>query len=154
MPHLDALIARGVQTELQTVEPVISPTVWSSIATGQEPETHGIGDFFGDARDLAAPTIFERLAAQGVRVGLHEYLVTWPPQPLPNGFVVPGWLRIDDTTHPADAILARRRPGLPLRHPRAREAGRRSTTKASRSSRRRPSSGTRSPSTSVSTPAP
>ena len=35
---------------LETVEPVISPTVWTSIATGRSPEAHGITSFFGDAR--------------------------------------------------------------------------------------------------------
>ena len=69
MPNLKALLKRGVHAELETVEPVISPVVWTSIATGQPPETHGIGDFFGDARAIQSPTIFERASVQGLRVG-------------------------------------------------------------------------------------
>lgn len=104
MPNLAALMARGIHAEMATVEPVISPTVWTSIATGRSPEAHGITSFFGDSRDVAVPTIFERLAAQGLRVGAYDYLFTWPPQTLPDGFLIPGWLRRDDRTSPPDAF--------------------------------------------------
>jgi hypothetical protein len=104
LPHLAKLIARGVHADLATVEPVISPVVWTSIATGQPPEVHGIGDFFGDARAIAAPTIFERLAVQGLRVGTYEWLVTWPPRALPGGFVIPDWLRRDGALAPPDVF--------------------------------------------------
>ena len=50
LPNLAALIARGVSAELETVEPVISPVVWTSIATGQRPEVHGVHDFFAEER--------------------------------------------------------------------------------------------------------
>jgi predicted AlkP superfamily phosphohydrolase/phosphomutase len=105
LPHFAALLKRGVHANLATVEPVISPVVWTSIATGQPPEVHGIGDFFGDAREIAAPSIFERLAAQGLRVGTYEWLVTWPPRPLPGGFVIPDWLRRDGAISPSDAFV-------------------------------------------------
>jgi len=104
LPNLAKLIARGVHANLETVEPVISPVVWTSIATGQPPDVHGIGDFFADARQIAAPTIFERLAVQGMRVGTYEWLVTWPPRPLPGGFVIPDWLRRDLSISPPDVF--------------------------------------------------
>ena len=104
LPNLAALIARGASAQLETVEPVISPVVWTSIATGQPPEVHGIGDFFADARRVASPTIFERLAVQGLRVGTYEWLVTWPPRPLPGGFVIPDWLRRDGALSPPDVF--------------------------------------------------
>jgi predicted AlkP superfamily phosphohydrolase/phosphomutase len=104
LPNLAALIERGVAAELETVEPVISPVVWTSMATGQRPEVHGVHDFFADARSVAAPTIFERLAVQGLRVGTYEWLVTWPPRALPGGFVIPDWLRRDLALAPADVF--------------------------------------------------
>jgi len=110
MPNLKAFLKRGVHAELETVEPVISPVVWTSIATGQPPEIHGIGDFFGDARAIRAPTIFERASVQGLRVGTFEWLVSWPAQELPGGFVAPAWLRQDHTTSPADLFV---RAGIP-----------------------------------------
>ena len=102
LPHFRALMADGVHADLDTVEPVTSPVVWTSIATGRSPEHHGVTDFFSNATRIEVPTMFERLAAQGRRVGLYDYLMTWPPAPLPQGFVIPGWLRRDDTTSPRD----------------------------------------------------
>ena len=101
MPNLAALMARGVHAEMSTVEPVNSPTVWTTIATGQPPETTGIASFIVDERDLRVPRVFEWLTHQGLRVGLYQYLVTWPPRPLPGGFVIPGWLSGGPETAPA-----------------------------------------------------
>lgn len=84
------------------MEPVSSPTVWTSLATGRAPADHRVTSFFGTARAVAVPTVFERMAARGLRVGLYDWLVTWPPRALPDGFVVPGWLRRDDAVWPPD----------------------------------------------------
>ena len=102
LPNLAAIAASGVTAELTTVEPVISPVVWTSLATGVAPERHGIRHFLATRVDLEVPTIFERLAAQGHRVGLYDWLVMWPPPVLERGFVVPGWLRRDASVTPAD----------------------------------------------------
>ncbi len=102
LPNFAALAARGVTAEMTTVEPVISPVVWTSIATGRSPAAHGVTDFFRNRTHVRVPTVFERLAARGQRVGLYEYLVTWPPRTLPDGFVIPDWLRRDDRVTPPD----------------------------------------------------
>ena len=102
LPELAALLARGAGAELETVEPVISPVVWTSIATGRSPGAHRISGFASTRLNLATPTVFERLAAAGLRVGLYDYLVTWPPPALPNGFVAPGWMRRDARVWPPD----------------------------------------------------
>jgi arylsulfatase A-like enzyme len=102
LPNLAALAKRGVTGGMATVEPVNSPSVWTSIATGRSPAVHGISDFFATRMRVQAPSVFERLAAAGVRVGLYDYLVTWPPRRFPNGFVIPGWLRRDDAVSPRD----------------------------------------------------
>ncbi len=104
MPRLAALLAEGVHADLATVEPVISPVVWSSVATGRAPAAHGVLNFYADARTVAVPTVFERMAAQGLRVGVYDWLVSWPPQSLPGGFVIPGWLRRDERVHPTDVF--------------------------------------------------
>lgn len=102
LPNFAAVAARGVTAEMETVEPVISPTVWTSIATGRSPDAHGVTDFFRNRTHVRVPTVFERLARRGLRVGLQEWLVTWPPRTLPNGFVIPDWLRRDERVSPAD----------------------------------------------------
>jgi hypothetical protein len=102
LPQLAALVARGATADLDTVEPVVSPVVWTSVATGRSPRAHGVSGFLTSRLQLRTPTAFERLAAAGLRVGLYEWLVTWPPAPLPGGFVVPGWMRRDDSVWPAE----------------------------------------------------
>ena len=102
LPNLAGIARDGIEAELATVEPVVSPVVWSSVATGRSPENHGVGGFLGTRLILRVPTVFDRLAAAGLRVGLLEWLVTWPPQPLPEGFVATGWMRRDGSLHPPD----------------------------------------------------
>jgi hypothetical protein len=102
LPNLAALMKRGVHADLATVEPVNSPTVWTAMATGQPPDVTGIASFLVDERDIQVPRVFEWLSHQGLRVGMYQYLVTWPPRPLPNGFVIPGWLAGGPETVPAD----------------------------------------------------
>lgn len=104
LPHLDEVRRRGVTADLQTVEPVNSPTNWTTIATGRRPEVHGVTSFFANAELIRVPTVWERLADRGVKVGLYDYLVTWPPKTLPGGFVIPGWTRLDDAVTPPDVF--------------------------------------------------
>ena len=104
LPHFAELQRAGVQAELETVEPVISPTVWTSIATGRSPDAHHIVNFLQTALDRPVPTVFERLSAAGHRVGVYDYLVTWPPAPLANGFLVPGWTRRGPEVWPSDVF--------------------------------------------------
>jgi predicted AlkP superfamily phosphohydrolase/phosphomutase len=102
LPHLKALMDRGVSADLGSVEPLFSPPVWTSVATGRSPKEHGVDFFYANRFSIKVPTMWERFAGAGLRVGLYDYLVTWPPQELPGGFVVPGWLRRDESVWPAD----------------------------------------------------
>jgi predicted AlkP superfamily phosphohydrolase/phosphomutase len=45
MPNLAALIDRGVMGHLATLQPMVSPMLWTSIATGKRPAKHGIHGF-------------------------------------------------------------------------------------------------------------
>ncbi len=110
LPNLGALRDRGVTAELTGLLPLLSPALWTSIATGTNPQTHGVRFFYDNRLSIQVPTVWERLAAAGLRVGLYDYLVTWPPRDLPGGFVVPAWLRRDDRVTPPDLF---ERAGLP-----------------------------------------
>lgn len=104
LPHLRALAARGAQAELRSVEPTNSPTVWTSIATGRSPAAHGVTHFYATRHAIEAPVVWEMLARRGRRVGLYDYLVTWPPPTLAGGFVIPGWMRRSAQITPPDAF--------------------------------------------------
>lgn len=45
MPTLKRLMERGVHGRIQTLDPPLSPMLWTSIATGFRADTHGIGGF-------------------------------------------------------------------------------------------------------------
>ncbi len=45
MPHLKKLIEGGTSGKLATLDPPLSPTLWTSIATGKRPYKHGIHGF-------------------------------------------------------------------------------------------------------------
>ena len=45
MPTLQALLNRGSAGNLATLQPVISPMLWNSIATGKTAEKHGVLGF-------------------------------------------------------------------------------------------------------------
>lgn len=45
MPHLQGLVERGVIGNLATLRPVLSPMLWTSIATGKRAHKHGIHGF-------------------------------------------------------------------------------------------------------------
>jgi len=45
MPHLAGLLEQGVRGNLNTIQPPLSPMVWTSIATGKRPPKHGVLGF-------------------------------------------------------------------------------------------------------------
>ena len=45
LPVLSGVINRGVMGNLSTIEPILSPIVWTSIATGKLPHKHGVLGF-------------------------------------------------------------------------------------------------------------
>ena len=45
MPHLARLLQQGVRGNVATIQPPLSPMVWTSIATGKRPPKHGIFGF-------------------------------------------------------------------------------------------------------------
>ncbi len=51
MPNLEKLIDGGVMGRLTTLDPPLSPTLWTSIATGKRPYKHGIHGFTEPTED-------------------------------------------------------------------------------------------------------
>ena len=45
LPHIASLIREGTSGELRTFEPILSPIIWTTIATGKSPDKHGVGWF-------------------------------------------------------------------------------------------------------------
>lgn len=100
LPHLAALLpgATAIRAEL----PELSPVNWTSLATGQGPEVHGVFGFTRldpvsyalsvvDATAVACPTIFDRLGAAGLVSKVLNLPNTYPARPL-RGMLVAGFV--------------------------------------------------------------
>ena len=98
LPNLSALVARGRTWNLETVNPMISPLIWTTLATGRSPVDHGIADFQElDPKTRArlpisgwsrkVPAIWNVASAKGLKVGVVGWWATWPAEKV-NGFFV------------------------------------------------------------------
>jgi predicted AlkP superfamily phosphohydrolase/phosphomutase len=99
IPAIQGLIETGARANLDVIDPVISPPLWTSIATGRMPEVHGIKDFWASSKQVQSKRIWDIADEHGLISGVFGYLVTWPPEKT-NGFLVPGWLAQDASTYP------------------------------------------------------
>jgi predicted AlkP superfamily phosphohydrolase/phosphomutase len=98
MPNVARMRAEGSSGMLHSIHPFVSPTVWTSIATGKTQEKHGIDGFLvntpnpSDA-DLStsnmrkARAIWQILSAAERTVGVIGWLVTYPADVV-NGYLV------------------------------------------------------------------
>lgn len=99
MPHLARLRREGVWGPLTSVIPTQSATAWASFITGQNPARHGVFDFmsrqadgsYRHAKPDPATTLWSFLGRAGLRVGVLNFPVTYPPDAV-NGFLVSGML--------------------------------------------------------------
>lgn len=114
LPNLAALVfsesgkARPIRAEL----PELSPTNWTSFATAQGPEGHGIFGFtrisgadysisLTDASQVAAPTLFDRLGERGLTSKVINLPNTYPARPI-RGMLIAGFVapELSRAVHP------------------------------------------------------
>ena len=101
LPHLQKLIGRGARGVLKSLPQPVSPAVWTTVVTGQEPAVHGIRDFLvihpgaadGKTASLVSSNDRHSLAlwnvagAFGRTVGFAGWWATWPAEPV-RGWIV------------------------------------------------------------------
>jgi tetratricopeptide (TPR) repeat protein len=112
--NLRKLIARGSTARLSTLHPLVSPLIWTSIATGVPPESHGIFDFLTrlpdgrqvpiTSRERRAPALWNILSALDIPVGVVAWWATWPAEPV-KGFLATD--RIAYQLHASGATVVR-----------------------------------------------
>ena len=100
LPTFRKLIKEGCYGNcLSTVHP-LTPQAWASFLTGKNPGKHGLYDFgvrkkgsYGlrltDSRDRKAPALWDYINAYGLKAGIVNVPLTYPPEGL-NGFMVSG----------------------------------------------------------------
>lgn len=101
LPCLSRLAREGVCQRLATTIPPLSPEAWSTFATGCNPGKHGVVNFvqpkpnsyelaFSNGATRRGPAFWELAGASGIKVGLANIPMTFPPRPV-NGFMLAGF---------------------------------------------------------------
>ncbi len=91
MPAVASLLARGTRYDYHTLTPMLSPLLWTSIATGTTPDRHGILDFLtadpatGKMIPVTSslrrePAFWNVLTQYGVTQDIVAWLATWPAE--------------------------------------------------------------------------
>ncbi|MCL4809783.1 MAG: alkaline phosphatase family protein, partial [Thermoanaerobaculia bacterium] len=98
LPNFAALVARGRTWNLGTYQPMSSPLIWTTMATGRSPLEHGVGDFQEvdpqtrrrlpiSGRSRRVPAIWNLASSKGVSVGVVGWWATWPAEKVDGFFV-------------------------------------------------------------------
>jgi hypothetical protein len=99
LPSLAGLMARGSSAPLRSLDPSRSPAIWTTVATGHLPATHGIEDFISrqggtpeqpslvTARDRRVLSLWNIASAAGRSVDVVGWWVTWPAEPVSGRLV-------------------------------------------------------------------
>lgn len=98
MPALEKLVNRGAMGKIATLDPPLSPILWSSIGTGKTADKHGILNFIepdpntGDVRPVSVTSrkvkaIWNILSQQGMKTHLVGWWPSHPAEPI-NGVCV------------------------------------------------------------------
>lgn len=126
LPHLARLKARGAWANLKAMQPILSPLLWTSVATGRRPEDHGVVDFL--VRDPATgqrvpissrfrkvQALWNIFSEMGRKADVVAWWASWPAEPV-NGVIVSdrvsyslfGYqsdaLNLPGATHPPDYL--------------------------------------------------
>jgi predicted AlkP superfamily phosphohydrolase/phosphomutase len=100
LPNLARLIDSGTRCVSSAFEPVLSPIMWTSLASGKRPEKHGVTHFLDTARSVRCKRLWDILERPDRPIGIFAWPITWPPRPA-YGFMVPSlFARKNDTFPP------------------------------------------------------
>ena len=97
--NFDLMRKQGSFGTLTSIDPMLSPALWTSIATGKLPDKHGIVSFYSTQQSLTSARLWDVFENHGMRVGVFRWLITWPPDEV-NGFMIPDILARDARTYP------------------------------------------------------
>ncbi len=98
LPTLQSVIDRGAQANLATIRPILSPMLWTSIATGKRADKHGIHGFTEPRPDATGvrpvastsrrcKAIWNIAAQHGLRSTVVNWFASHPAEPI-DGVVV------------------------------------------------------------------
>jgi len=104
MPNVERMLAGGHRARLRSLPSMLSPQVWSAMATGCSPSVNGIHGWAQSQRDFRVGRVWDKMLADGRSYGVCGWYFTWPPPEGLSGrcFVVPSTLAPDNQAFPKD----------------------------------------------------
>ncbi len=93
LPHFQALLREGATAEVAIPQPIMSPILWTTIASGYPGEVHGVGGWTnGRGRpytgaDVRVERLWDALAARGEASVVSGWLMSWPATPIPGAML-------------------------------------------------------------------
>jgi predicted AlkP superfamily phosphohydrolase/phosphomutase/Tfp pilus assembly protein PilF len=89
IPNIAALARGGATASLQTIQPTVSPMLWTSAATGVTPDRHGVIDFVVNRAPIesyarTAPALWQISEAFGRHATVVDWWTAWPPTQSPT----------------------------------------------------------------------
>jgi len=98
MPTLQGLLNRGVSGNLATIQPILSPMLWNSIATGKRADKHGIYGFIepmpdrSGVRSVTSTTrkckaLWNILSQSGMTSQVVSWFASHPAEPIKGSIV-------------------------------------------------------------------
>ena len=101
LPHIARLLREGASGDLHSETPPMTPPAWTSMFTGLNPGRHGVFHFIrrklgtydcalNDSRNYSGKDLMSLLGRRGWSVGSLAVPMTYPPFPVPQGWMVSG----------------------------------------------------------------
>jgi len=98
LPNFKRFKEEGAWGKLRSYSPMLSPVLWTTVATGKSPDEHGVVDFleWDEVQKTRIPVTSDRvkvrpiwdiLGEKGHTVGIFNWLISWPAQKV-NGVLV------------------------------------------------------------------
>jgi len=123
LPNLDGLIRDGTSGPLRSMEPLLSPVIWTTIATGHTADRHGVTWFMvdnpntGGRMPITSSTrrvkaFWNLLDEAELRTGVIGWWATWPAEQI-DGFIVSDFLAYHGfgvSGHKVDTDVGRTHP--------------------------------------------
>jgi predicted AlkP superfamily phosphohydrolase/phosphomutase len=102
LPGFERIMREGSYGTLQSVDNYVTPPAWTTIFSGYLPGKHGIytfgsfdsasGEFLSDSSDdILVPMVWDAASRAGLRCGVVNVPVTFPPHPV-DGIMVSGMM--------------------------------------------------------------
>src|SRR5690349_18378353 len=88
LPNFKKLMDEGVRADMEVTTPIMSPILWTTIASGYPADVHGIGGWTSgrahsfSGADVRVMRVWDVASGAGFPVAVAGWLMTWPATPL------------------------------------------------------------------------